>query len=105
MTIAEFAIGEYQKVKVKLKVTLHVACNYTVHTQCPLEFHIIYTRAIFGFVFCDIVECSAGCDTCIMSGPGLCDGPRCEDGYYISSNFLCISKLSSESQMATNVVV
>ena len=42
---------------------------------------------------CDIITaCSAGCDSCIMSGAGFCDGPRCGDGYYINSNFLCTSK-------------
>ena len=39
-----------------------------------------------------ITACSAGCDSCIMSGKGNCDGPRCNDGYYINSNFLCTSK-------------
>jgi len=42
-----------------------------------------------------VVGCASGCDTCIMSGAGNCDGPRCEPGYYINSNFLCTSKFSS----------
>jgi len=51
---------------------------------------------------CDIVltiaACATGCDTCIMSGAGECDGPRCDAGYYITSNFLCTSKFSSASE-------
>ena len=46
-----------------------------------------------------IVACAPGCDTCIMSGANKCDGPRCDAGYYITSNFLCSSKFSSTLQL------
>jgi len=39
-----------------------------------------------------VVACAEGCETCIMSGAGKCDGPQCADGYYLNSNFLCTRK-------------
>ena len=43
-----------------------------------------------------VTACAPGCDSCIMSGAGLCDGPRCNDGYYINSNKLCTSQYQTD---------
>jgi len=65
-------------------------------------------RSIYGTSeLCDrvsiVVECAAGCDSCVMSGAGNCDGPACEDGFYIDANFLCTSKFSSTLQLLPSI--